>query len=63
MTSYLEVLDTERSLFESELEASRTLQESLNAVVALYAALGGGWNPEEPGAVPPSRLPTSEDAP
>ena len=62
VTSYLEVLDTERSLFESGLEASRILQESFNSVVALYAALGGGWNPDEPGQVPASRLPTKDRA-
>ena len=44
VTSYLEVLDVERSLFEAELEASRTLQEHYSAVVSLYAALGGGWD-------------------
>jgi multidrug efflux system outer membrane protein len=48
VTSYLEVLDIERSLFDAELQASRTLQESYAAVVSLYAALGGGWDSQEP---------------
>jgi len=44
VVDYLEVLDSERSLFASELDESRTLQQSLNAVVQLYKALGGGWS-------------------
>jgi len=43
VTSYLEVLDSERSLFDSELYASEVLQRKLNAYVQLYKALGGGW--------------------
>ncbi len=44
VVDYLEVLDSERSLFASELDQSATLQRSLNAVVRLYKALGGGWS-------------------
>jgi multidrug efflux system outer membrane protein len=44
VVDYLEVLDSERSLFSSELDESATLQQSLNAVVQLYKALGGGWS-------------------
>ena len=46
VTSYLEVLDTERSLFEAELSESQTLRLYLNSIIELYKALGGGWNPE-----------------
>ena len=46
VTSYLEVLDTERSLFNAELSESQTLRLYFNAVIELYKALGGGWNPE-----------------
>jgi len=42
-SSYLEVLDAQRTLFEAELVESEVLQESLNAFVELYRALGGGW--------------------
>jgi multidrug efflux system outer membrane protein len=50
---YLEVLDSERSLFEAELEQSATLRAYFDAIVELYKALGGGWtppssSPEEP---------------
>ncbi len=44
VVDYLEVLDSERSLFGSELDESATLQQSLNAIVQLYKALGGGWS-------------------
>lgn len=43
VTSYLEVLDSERSMFQAELSASETFQQQLNAYVKLYKALGGGW--------------------
>ncbi len=47
VTSYLEVLDSERSQFNAELAASETYQLYLNAYVFLYKALGGGWISEE----------------
>jgi multidrug efflux system outer membrane protein len=47
MTSYLEVLDLQRSQFSAELQASAALQQQLASVVQLYKALGGGW-PVEP---------------
>jgi multidrug efflux system outer membrane protein len=43
VTSYLEVLDTERTLFNVELELSQLRQEFRAAYVRLYKALGGGW--------------------
>jgi multidrug efflux system outer membrane protein len=45
VTSYLEVLETERALFDSELAASAVRRAQLVAVVDLYKALGGGWSP------------------
>jgi multidrug efflux system outer membrane protein len=56
VTSYLEVLDIERSLFQAELDASRTLQEHLSAIIDLYAALGGGWDPDEEWTLPESKI-------
>jgi multidrug efflux system outer membrane protein len=41
-TSYLEVIDVQRSLFEIELIVSSLQQQYLNAHVDLYRALGGG---------------------
>ena len=43
VSSYLEVLETERRLFSTELSQSETRQLFLNAYVNLYKALGGGW--------------------
>ncbi|MEJ2516240.1 MAG: efflux transporter outer membrane subunit [Gammaproteobacteria bacterium] len=43
VTSYLEVLDTERSLFSAELSESETLGQYYGAIIQLYKALGGGW--------------------
>ena len=43
LTSYLEVLDLQRSWFSSQLSASETFQLQLTSIVRLYQALGGGW--------------------
>lgn len=42
-SSYLEVLDAERSLFSSELELADARRNRLLSVVQAYRALGGGW--------------------
>lgn len=48
--AYLEVLDTERSLFSAELEATAVKKNQISAYIFLYKALGGGWiNLEEQG--------------
>ena len=52
VTSYLEVLESERSKFRTELLESIVRRERLVALVTLYRALGGGWNPEESEAEP-----------
>jgi len=46
VTSYLEVLESERSLFRAELAESSVRREQLVGVVTLYKALGGGWTPD-----------------
>ncbi len=43
VTSYLEVLDAERSLFDTELGFAQTQANLLQTVVGLYRAFGGGW--------------------
>lgn len=43
VTSYLEVLEAERSLFNIELYYSQLLQNRLSAYTYLYKTLGGGW--------------------
>ena len=48
VTSYLEVLESDRTLFGVELDLSQLLQQYNNAYVGLYKVLGGGWlTPEE----------------
>jgi multidrug efflux system outer membrane protein len=42
-TSYIEVLDAERSLFNSQLTFAQTQDTLLRALVNLYKAMGGGW--------------------
>ena len=51
-SSYLEVLDAERSLFEVEISLASAQRDQLVAVVEVYRALGGGWGgiaPQQPG--------------
>lgn len=43
VTDYLEVLDSDRSLFDAQLQASSANRLELVSVVRLYKALGGGW--------------------
>ncbi|HJT22463.1 MAG TPA: efflux transporter outer membrane subunit [Nitrospira sp.] len=45
--SYLDVLTSQRSLFESELALAKTMQVQLVSVVELYKALGGGWSVQD----------------
>ncbi len=42
-TSYIEVLDAERSLFSSELTYAQTQGTLFVALVNLYKSMGGGW--------------------
>jgi multidrug efflux system outer membrane protein len=43
VTSYLEVLESERTFFEVALELSDIRQQYFTSYVSLYKALGGGW--------------------
>ncbi len=49
-TSFIEVLDAERSLFNVQLQYVQTQQVQFQAMISLYLAMGGGWQ----AAVPPS---------
>ena len=42
ISSYFEVIDAERQLFDSELAQSQTQRALQQSVVQLYRALGGG---------------------
>jgi multidrug efflux system outer membrane protein len=41
--AYLQVLDSERDLFDGELTLAQIRRDEWSAVVDLYRALGGGW--------------------
>lgn len=47
VTSYLEVLETERSLFQAELAHSGAQERFLFSIIQLYRSLGGGWLSQE----------------
>ena len=55
-TSYLEVLDADRSLFSADLAYTQTQGAVFHQLIGLYKAMGGGWVTEadkltSPGAV------------
>jgi len=45
-SSYLEVLDAQRNLFSAERERLVALRGRQTALVSVYRALGGGWDPQ-----------------
>jgi multidrug efflux system outer membrane protein len=51
MVSYLEVVDAERTMLESQRQAARVLGQRLETSVFLIRALGGGWDEGEEGKV------------
>jgi multidrug efflux system outer membrane protein len=48
LSSYFEVLDAQQELYPAEFALARTRRDEQLAVVALYRALGGGWNAKDP---------------
>jgi multidrug efflux system outer membrane protein len=46
-SSYLEVLDAQRNLFDADRARLAALRDRQTAIVDLYRALGGGWAPEQ----------------
>ena len=51
-TSYLEVLDAERKLFDAEVAQSQSVGNVYVSLVNLYKAMGGGWVSEAERLVP-----------
>jgi multidrug efflux system outer membrane protein len=49
-SDYLEVLDTERSLFSAQLQLASARGDYARALVNVYRALGGDWTQEPPAA-------------
>ncbi|WP_310386458.1 efflux transporter outer membrane subunit [Roseateles sp.] len=46
ISSYFEVLDSQRQLFDAELQLTQLTSGAYAAVIGLYRALGGGWTPQ-----------------
>ena len=46
VTSFLEFINLQTSLFSAQLNASESYKLHLQSIVKLYLALGGGWNNE-----------------
>ena len=63
VSSYLEVLDSQRSLFESELTLASAVRDQMTSIVQLYRALGGGWQQTEPAPVAPVSAAAQAPAP
>lgn len=53
--SYLEELDAQRNLFQAQQDVIRLRQSQLENAIALYQALGGGWQPAATPAAAPAR--------
>ena len=47
VTSFLEIIESQRQSFEAQLSLSETTQQLFNGYVKLYKALGGGWLSEQ----------------
>jgi multidrug efflux system outer membrane protein len=45
ISSYFEVLDSQRALFEAQLSLTQLTAGAYGSTVQLYRALGGGWDP------------------
>lgn len=45
LSSYFEVVQAQQQLFPAKNDLARAQRDELNAVVSLYKALGGGWQP------------------
>jgi outer membrane protein, multidrug efflux system len=45
ISGYFEVLDSQRQLFDAELQLTQISSGTYAAVIDLYRALGGGWTP------------------
>ena len=45
---YIEQLDAERNLYQTEIDVISLRQSQFQNLIALYKALGGGWQNVEP---------------
>lgn len=63
LVNFLNVLDAERTLFTAEDQRVQCEANVLTSLVALYKALGGGWEPpsDVPEFVPETLTPTNQE--
>ncbi len=52
IVSYLEVIESQRTLLLAELELARLLGQRQSTTVQLIKAVGGGWHEQRLGASP-----------
>ena len=57
VTSYLEVLDTERQFFDAEVQLVQAKRDESASVIQLYKALGGGWQTDTAATAAAARRP------
>ncbi|HKA42875.1 MAG TPA: efflux transporter outer membrane subunit [Burkholderiales bacterium] len=62
-TSYIEVLDAERSLFQAQLQLAQAQAQLYFALINLYKALGGGWVEEAERLAPKPAMDTRKEPP
>ena len=64
-TSYIEVLDAERSLFNAQLSQAQTKGGLLQSTVNIYKSMGGGWvdKADQATRVSVANKPTGENSP
>jgi multidrug efflux system outer membrane protein len=53
VSTYLDILDAQRSLFNAEISEATSVSEQAATLIQLYKALGGGWTVTPLGEVPP----------
>ena len=60
-SSYLEVLDADRSTYVGEIQENQTRRDQYIALISVYKAMGGGWSvSDSPLAAPTAKAKTNE---
>lgn len=62
LVDFLSVLDSQRSLFESEEALTLSDQAVVSNLISIYKSLGGGWESLQPRAEPTTSPPTAPPA-
>jgi outer membrane protein, multidrug efflux system len=60
-SSYLDVLDADRSTYAGEIQQNQTLRDQYIALISVYKAMGGGWSvSDSPLTAPTAKAKTNE---